>query len=291
MNTTSYIHQKIGNLTTWQVSGAAAIGSSTIDSMLFQPWDTYIKRVQSNQSPFPQPLKLRHLKTNVSSLFQGFMLANFLKGAHRSLEFAGESFMKEQLQKQFPEANSSQLHSISGCLAGALSALAVTPFDTLKVKKQLNENAMPYLELWKMNKGQHYKALPIIASRNAVGSAFFFGPESMLRQYLFHVPDNEPLDFQQKLINSAICPAVSVTASYPLDLVKTRLQSGQDLKTGKEILSDILKKDGLSGLYKGFPARLVTTLPRSGLGFMFFQIIKESIQSKQSDIKSKTNKI
>lgn len=69
------------------------------------------------------------------------------------------------------------------------------------------------------------------------------------------------------------------TACYPLDRAKTMIQS-QDLAAPKyrnvfHCLGEIVGREGIIGLWKGFGPCLLRTLPASSSTFLAFEIVSK----------------
>lgn len=70
----------------------------------------------------------------------------------------------------------------------------------------------------------------------------------------------------KKIALTSLSAAVAETATFPIDLIKTRLQlHGESLSYARpastaRVVSDILRNDGVSGLYKGLSPAIVRHL-------------------------------
>ena len=74
------------------------------------------------------------------------------------------------------------------------------------------------------------------------------------------------------------------TACYPLDRAKTLMQS-QDLaapqyRNSFHALSEIIKREGVKGMWKGFAPCLLRTLPASSCTFLTFEMVSKILNSK-----------
>ena len=72
-------------------------------------------------------------------------------------------------------------------------------------------------------------------------------------------------------INAAIGTAVSKVATYPLDIVKTRLATSDANKTVKQVVTELTKEQGLGGLYFGVENKLVKSCTAK---FIYFYIYR-----------------
>ncbi|GLE02807.1 hypothetical protein PINS_up011671 [Pythium insidiosum] len=84
-----------------------------------------------------------------------------------------------------------------------------------------------------------------------------------------------------KLAVGGVAGVVGVTATFPIDIVKTHLQ-GQTRSSGKALFTGpiscfryILAKDGVRGLYRGLPATLVGVLPEKAIKLAVNEQLRE----------------
>lgn len=245
--------------------GLAATAAGLVDLGLFHPWDSYVKRLQRNIKPMP----FENFFKSAFSLYQGFWSAFGMKIVLRTIKYGGEPLLKSYLSGH-TENKSVTAHLISGGLIGMGEGL-LTPIDTLKAKKQTEVTPTSYLQLWRLQHHQHFKALPIILIRNAIGTAAFFASDSILRYHVFGLEDKDKLTYKQKMINSAVCPSVGILTSYPADLVKTQIQTMQNPATTFSLFKNVIKTDGWQGLYKGLLWKSITNFPRGWVAFFTIQ--------------------
>ncbi|KAJ0394847.1 hypothetical protein ATCC90586_004646 [Pythium insidiosum] len=84
-----------------------------------------------------------------------------------------------------------------------------------------------------------------------------------------------------KLAVGGVAGVVGVTATFPIDIVKTHLQ-GQTRSSGAALFNGpiscfryILAKDGVRGLYRGLPATLVGVLPEKAIKLAVNEQLRE----------------
>lgn len=76
-----------------------------------------------------------------------------------------------------------------------------------------------------------------------------------------------PLQFLQEAIVGGTAGACGVFLGYPLDLVKTRLQSMPEIKSPIICIKQLIAKEGFLGLYRGITAPLTAQFFMNGLSF------------------------
>lgn len=82
----------------------------------------------------------------------------------------------------------------------------------------------------------------------------------------------------------AIAKALATVATYPIQVVKSRLQvSGADgvkqYSGSREVLQHILKIEGLLGLYKGLSAKITQSVLNSAFTFLVYESILKTVVS------------
>ncbi len=265
---------------TLTVNLSAALSSALLDSVIFYPPETLVRRMQLGEQVLPYRLsQVRYFHRNVLSMYQGIGMTPFIKAINRSFKFAGEPFIASELKKEIPSANPVLLHTMAGALTGALTALCLTPLDTLKVNKQrIQYSTVSYRVLWQQQKAHPFKATGITLVRNSIGTGAFFTANSLLRHSIFKCQDNEPLSAHQKLVNSTVCPLFGVLAAYPADLVKTHIQAAEPPQGIRETVRGLRAKGGISALYHGLGFRLVTAVPRAAVSYWLYQNIEDEFR-------------
>lgn len=78
-----------------------------------------------------------------------------------------------------------------------------------------------------------------------------------------------------KLAVGGVAGVVGVSATFPIDIVKTQLQ-GQTRSTGAlHVFRHILRTDGVRGLYRGLPPTLVGVLPEKAIKLAVNEQLRE----------------
>ena len=173
---------------------------------------------------------------------------------------------------------------IAGGVAGAVSRTVVSPLERLKILYQIqsvgrNEYKMPIGKalgkIWKEEgfagfmKGNGSNCIRIVPY-----SAIQFASYNFYKRFFEHTP-GAPLDPIQRLTCGAIAGITSVTSTYPLDIVRTRLSiqsaSFKDLsktEVGKKLpgMWELLKsmylhEGGVRALYRGIVPTVAGVAP------------------------------
>ncbi|GAB7341194.1 hypothetical protein MBLNU457_7483t2 [Dothideomycetes sp. NU457] len=187
---------------------------------------------------------------------------------------------------------------MAGGVAGAVSRTVVSPLERLKILYQIqsvgrNEYKMPIHKalgkIWREEgfagfmKGNGSNCIRIVPY-----SAIQFASYNFYKRF-FESNPGSPLNPLQRLSCGAIAGITSVTFTYPLDIVRTRLsiQSASfeglaKAEAGKKLpgMGQLLKKmyveeGGISALYRGIIPTVAGVAPYVGLNFMIYESVRQ----------------
>mmetsp|Transcript_18532 Transcript_18532/g.70110 ORF Transcript_18532/g.70110 Transcript_18532/m.70110 type:complete len:307 (-) Transcript_18532:1380-2300(-) len=170
-------------------------------------------------------------------------------------------------------ALSSSKMFVAGVFAGTIEALATTPVEVLKVHMQ---NAALLEAKTSLGVGAALRGIlrdggPMALYRGAgprvlsgaIGASVLFGVNGKLRT-IFAADSSEPLGIA--FLCAALGTGVAEAVVYcPIDLVRTRVQANRaGVASGGSIpvTMQILREEGIRGLYRGFS----TLLPKESIG-------------------------
>jgi len=197
---------------------------------------------------------------------------------------------------------------ISGGFAGAISRTVVSPFERAKILFQVqgtgtaNYNGM-FPTIWKMWKEEGFKGL---FRGNGLNCLRIF-PYSAVQFYVYQKiklnllkPNETELNNYQRLLAGGICGTASVLATYPLDLVRTRLsiQTANLAKLQKskaiesknlkppgftKVIIDIYKNEGgFWSLYRGIWPTTLGVAPYVAINFAVYEQLKELVPNSSA---------
>ncbi|XP_031276732.1 calcium-dependent mitochondrial ATP-magnesium/phosphate carrier protein 2-like [Pistacia vera] len=194
-------------------------------------------------------------------------------------------------QAVIPEGISKHVHAsrylIAGGVAGATSRTATAPLDRLKVVLQVQTA-----------KAQIMPAVRAIWREGGI-SGFFRGnglnvmkvaPESAIRFYIYEmvknfIADAKGIDHKEsvgaagRLFAGGLAGAVAQTAIYPMDLVKTRLQTYvcEDGKVPnlRAMSRDIWVQEGPRAFFRGLVPSLIGIIPYAGIDLAAYETFKD----------------
>lgn len=193
-------------------------------------------------------------------------------------------------QAVIPEGISKHVHAskylIAGGVAGAASRTATAPLDRLKVVLQVQTtraSILPALKnIWKEGgllgffRGNGLNVVKVV-------------PESAIKFYIYEMLKNvigdskgenkEDIGTSGRLVAGGMAGAIAQAAIYPLDLVKTRLQTytceGGHVPNLKTLSRDILVKEGPRAFYRGLVPSLLGIIPYAGIDLAAYETLKD----------------
>ncbi|XP_027123926.1 calcium-dependent mitochondrial ATP-magnesium/phosphate carrier protein 2 isoform X1 [Coffea arabica] len=191
-------------------------------------------------------------------------------------------------QAVIPEGISKHVHAtkylIAGGVAGAASRTATAPLDRLKVVLQVQTSRASIVpavkSIWKEGGlFGFFRGNGINVFKVAPESAIKFYTYEMLKNVIGGNKEHQDIGTSGRLVAGGLAGAVAQTAIYPMDLVKTRLQtyaceSGKVPNLGK-LSKDILVQEGPRAFYRGLVPSLLGIIPYAGIDLAAYEKLKE----------------
>jgi len=186
---------------------------------------------------------------------------------------------------------------IAGGVAGAVSRTVVSPLERLKILLQVqsgghNEYKMSIGKaLKKIWREEGFRGMMAGNGTNCIRivpySAVQFGAYNLYKPFFASSPD-EQLSPARRLLCGAMAGITSVTFTYPLDIVRTRLsiqsasfaslskhEAGKKLPGMWETMATMYKTEGgFSALYRGIVPTVAGVAPYVGLNFMIYESVR-----------------
>ncbi|KAI3773532.1 hypothetical protein L1987_48062 [Smallanthus sonchifolius] len=190
-------------------------------------------------------------------------------------------------QAVIPAGISKHVHAskylIAGGVAGAASRTATAPLDRLKVSLQVQTTRAaigPAVKnIWREG--------GILSFFRGNGlNVVKVAPESAIKFYTYEIlkniiggGDKDDIGTLGRLLAGGIAGAVAQTAIYPMDLVKTRLQTyvceGGKVPSLGKLSKDIWVHEGPRAFYKGIVPSLLGIIPYAGIDLAVYETLKE----------------
>eukprot|EP01064_Diplonema_japonicum_P020584 TRINITY_DN30191_c0_g1_i1.p1 TRINITY_DN30191_c0_g1~~TRINITY_DN30191_c0_g1_i1.p1 ORF type:complete len:309 (+),score=88.72 TRINITY_DN30191_c0_g1_i1:58-927(+) len=267
-------------------AGAGCAGVAEL--MIFHPVDTVAKRLMNNKEKLTSSnartvLFQEHAESSFGkkygSLFPGIGYGAIYKICQRVYKFGGQPYVKEFMSTKFGSKEETKfqnfmLNGLSGSVMGA-GEVVLLPFDVMKIKAQTNP------EFRKMGMGQVmrqegmalYSGWQWTMARNVPGSFALFGGNALAREFM-GIKDPKSASFLQTSLSSMAGSVSSIIVACPLDVVKTRIQSGSYGNVGGvAIITKIVKEEGMGSFFKGWLPKTVTVGPKLVFSFTVAQYL------------------
>ena len=195
-------------------------------------------------------------------------------------KFGGQPFVKEHVKKNYgsgfdaafgKKTGATMISAVSGSIMG-VGEIALLPLDVLKIKAQTNPEAVKgsVLKVLSQEGWALYRGWGWTAARNAPGSFSLFGGAALAKQLMGSA--DRPASFLEDTIASVAGSVASITVAAPLDVIKTRLQSGQvGSKSGFAVIADLVKEEGFAAFFKGLTPKILVVGPKLIFSFTIAQ--------------------
>ena len=170
------------------------------------------------------------------------------------------------------------VNSLAGGLAGSMTELLIYSIDSYKIQKQSGEK----LSLKRLYRG----VLPIALCGSFPSLAVFFGVFTPLKKYV--TKDESEINSTGIFMASIVAAVPSSMVGIPADVLKKRLVLGIDKKISSAV-TNVLKNNGIKGLFLGWQTNLIKDIPFAGLKISLYENIK-SYYLKYTD-KSSTSSV
>ena len=172
---------------------------------------------------------------------------------------------------------------VAGSLAGIASQSTIYPMEMVKTRLAVSE-AGTYAGIVDCARsivrtegaGALYKGLAASNIGIIPYAGVDLGMYGMLKEHFRkRHPDTEPKWYEFFAIG-CVSSFSGVTVAYPLQLIRTKLQSsglpGRPAYSGLlHVVNDVLQRDGIRGFYRGIGATFCKAIPASAIGYVGFE--------------------
>ncbi|KAF6141777.1 hypothetical protein GIB67_027955 [Kingdonia uniflora] len=175
--------------------------------------------------------------------------------------------------------------AVGGAAAGFVSTLVCHPLEVLKDRLTVSPEAYPSIRLAvsKMYQdggvGALYSGLfPTLMGMLPYSTCYYFMYETVKTSYC-QAKKKKSLNRAEMLLVGALSGFTASTISFPLEVARKRLMVGA--LQGKcpanmvAALSEVIRAEGLGGLYRGWGASCLKVMPSSGITWMFYEAWKD----------------
>ncbi|XP_014788605.1 calcium-binding mitochondrial carrier protein SCaMC-2 [Octopus bimaculoides] len=214
----------------------------------------------------------------VKSLWRGNGINVFKIAPESALKFSFYENIKSLFKKDKHELGMAE-RFISGSLAGAISQTIIYPMEVLKTRLAVRKTGQ--------YKGIFDCAKQLLANEglscfykgyipNLIGILPYAGIdlcvyETLKSMYLARSKSKQDPSIFVILACGTISSTCGQLTSYPLALVRTRLQAHGASHTMTSMFKDILRKDGFRGLYRGLTPNFMKVAPAVSISYVVYE--------------------
>ena len=183
---------------------------------------------------------------------------------------------------------------IAGGGSSVIAKTSIAPFERTKLLMQTTSTKTTplrllskvvqeqgILALWRGNFANCVRVFPTYALR----FAFFDFYQNLVTPTTNVESDNQPLAMWRQLTAGGLSGATTLTLTYPLDLIRTRLATNNtSIKDGirPNLMSTIrntLKGEGIRGFYKGYIISVIEISPYLAVSMGGYNYLKDTFES------------
>ncbi|XP_025832513.1 calcium-binding mitochondrial carrier protein SCaMC-2 isoform X2 [Agrilus planipennis] len=244
-------------------------------------------QVQPQRQSIGESLRYLFREGGVSSFWRGNGI-NVVKIAPESaIKFAAYEQIKRLIKGEHQSPLSIYERFCAGALAGGISQSAIYPLEVLKTRLALRKTGQ--------YKGIVDAAIKIYTNEglktfyrgyipNMLGIAPYAGIdlavyETLKRKYLSSHPSEEQPSFWMLLACGSASCTLGQICSYPLALVRTRLQAHAVVQPSMDpssmtmsgVFKTILQTEGVVGLYRGITPNFIKVLPAVSISYVVYE--------------------
>jgi len=240
-----------------------------------QPFDVVKARLQSSNhtgrgiGPFACAAQTVQ-KEGLRALFKGFTPALASSVTENVVVWSVNSFLRDMMHENaddedFEIANYEQ--AVLGALTGCFSAVAICPAEVLKVRLQTRTTrATPWNVAREVihESGPRglFRGLGPLLMRDVPFYFLFFGAMETFWDKI--APAESDYTLFWSAVGGGFGGSLAWAVVFPFDVAKTRQQVYGGRDTMVQTMQKVIRKDGISGLYRGWTPAVLRAFPANG---------------------------
>lgn len=220
-------------------------------------------------------------------LFRGNLVNVIRIAPSKAIELFAYETVKKQLTPELGEQPKLLLPAsfIAGAVAGVSSTLCTYPLELLKTRLTVKEDYRNLLDaIVKIVQAEGpcglYKGLtPSLIGVIPYAASNYFAYDTLRKAYKKAFKKEEIGNMMTLLIGSA-AGAISSSATFPLEVARKKMQTGEYLNM-LHVLTSVVEKEGIAGLYKGLGPSSMKLVPAAGISFMCYEACKRILMEEK----------
>lgn len=183
---------------------------------------------------------------------------------------------------------------IYGSISGVISRTIIAPIDRIKiliqtnyVLKKSNENYYNTIKnvikkdgikgYWK---GNTMNCIRVMPNSGIQFSSYYYYKNKFYK-------NNNNLTIFERLFAGSLAGLTACTFTHPLDLIRIRLQTQNNVNTITQSINNIYKENGIKNFYKGYLPAVCSLTPFIAINFSVFDNLKTYIKNKDKFLLNK----
>ncbi|KAI7861738.1 mitochondrial carrier domain-containing protein [Spinellus fusiger] len=292
------VRQKLMSVLREHRTVTAASSAAMVSVLAGFPFDSIKTRMQTHHySSVLSCLKITFQEEGARGFFRGMIPPLITVSIIKSASFSIYETSKRQLRAQGLHGTTlpsmMALSGLSGGVCGAFIALLSCPLELVKIQRQLEHMTMK--EAAVMGQGSApvrssslYAVQQIIqqrgflglwtgvrlhSGRDTLGTSIYFASYESIKFMVSggQLGGSGPLTH---FLAGGFCGVFSWLVVFPVDLVKSVVQRDvlkSKAKGFREYASEIVRREGIRGLYKGLNITLIRAFPIHSLNFLVYE--------------------
>ncbi|KAJ2262471.1 hypothetical protein GGI01_001508 [Coemansia sp. RSA 376] len=291
---------------------ASAITAAVTGMLVGYPFDSLKTRMQTYHYPSLLACARKSIaEEGVRGLYRGLLPPLLTASAAKSLSFSVFEETKHWLRRHDPFATQQAplglanfqrktvgsvalSAGLSGSISGAVIAILCCPLELIKVQMQLarllnrdltssdtaTAASKPVGALIVRRRGPSgmYYGIGLHIVRDSSGTAIYFASYETVKETLRRLTGSDTTGPLTHMLAGGTCGVVSWLLIFPVDLIKSTMQSqvlkpkgAKTFASSLQCLRDIHSRLGLAGLYRGISVSLIRAFPIHGLNFVVYE--------------------
>lgn len=249
-------------------------------------------------------MQCQSCKTNTTAtgLFRAIMAKEGLRGLYRGVlppvySMAAVNAYLFAVEGAFSRAFELEKYGPTGCfvsgaMAGAAQSILITPVELVKTQLQVQTNNLKISEMAYAKRifNRHgmagiYRGAGATICRDAPACGIYFcGNSYFLKQLNYSDRDSSVIQLSKLMIAGGIAGVLSWIISFPLDVIKSRMQADNLKRIQYKSMSDcyrqITSTNGRQVLLRGINPALLRAFPSNGALFTVHHICLQFLKDK-----------
>ncbi|KAI8324815.1 mitochondrial carrier [Martensiomyces pterosporus] len=191
--------------------------------------------------------------------------------------------------------------AIAGAGAGVVNSILASPVELLKVRLQTQYNTAAggktvfrgpvplakYLVQQFGFRGIMWGFWATVAREIPAYAAFYAGFEYTKRRFAQSLTDGDAskLGVVPLMLSGSVGGVSYWTASYPLDVIKSRVQNSAAPPKGPGYIAaaarDIAREQGIKGFFRGYTPSVIRSIPAAGVTFVSYELVMRALNAGQ----------